>query len=49
MGHEHIKVDEEKGYPVCDNAECESPVHVTLVWTKPQQYCLPCAKRARNT
>ena len=40
MGFEHIKVDDEKGYPVCDEKDCELPVHVTLVWTDFKQYCL---------
>ena len=44
--YQHIKVNEELGYPTCDQDGCDSPVHMTLVWTKPQQYCLICGTKA---
>jgi len=45
MGYQHIRVNDELGYPICDQDGCDSPVHVTLVWTEPKQYCLPCANQ----
>ncbi len=37
--YSQIKVDEELGYPTCDQEGCDSPVHVTLIWDEPKQYC----------
>jgi hypothetical protein len=40
MSYEQIRVNEKLGYPTCDQEGCESPVHMTFVWTRPRQYCL---------